>query len=132
MNHVLKIVFRTDASLQIGIGHVMRCLTLAEALEKKGAQCHFICREHPRNMIDQIRQQGFIVKVLPANTKKMISEDSNNTVHSEYASWLGTSWATDAEQTKNSVGNTIYDWLIVDHYALDEKWKKNCDQSVAG
>ncbi|NDY73272.1 UDP-2,4-diacetamido-2,4,6-trideoxy-beta-L-altropyranose hydrolase [Desulfobacter hydrogenophilus] len=124
MSHAVKIVFRTDASLQIGTGHVMRCLTLAEALKKEGAQCHFISREHPGNLFDQIKQQGFIVKALPATTKEMFFDDSNNAVHSEYASWLGTSWTTDAEQTKSSIGNTVYDWLIVDHYALDEKWEK--------
>jgi UDP-2,4-diacetamido-2,4,6-trideoxy-beta-L-altropyranose hydrolase len=118
------VAFRTDASLQIGTGHVMRCLTLAEALKAEGAQCHFICREHLGNLTDQIKQRGFIVKILPANTKQMVSDDSNSTVHSEYASWLGADWETDTAQTINSIGKTVYDWLIVDHYALDERWEE--------
>ena len=54
----MNIAFRTDASLQIGTGHVMRCLTLADALQEAGAQCHFICREHPENLIVQTKVGG--------------------------------------------------------------------------
>ena len=33
-----RIAFRTDANDEIGTGHFMRCLTLADALKKHGAQ----------------------------------------------------------------------------------------------
>ena len=61
----MKVVFRVDASIKIGIGHVMRCLTLAEFLCEQGANCCFICREHPGNLIDLISQRGFDVLGLP-------------------------------------------------------------------
>ena len=97
-----KILFRADASLEIGTGHVMRCLTLAKALQ--GAACSFACRAHEGNLIDYIRAQGFAVQVLP-----LVSP-----------SWLGASWQEDAAQTAKA---GPHDWLTVDHYALDANWE---------
>ena len=61
MRNIINIFIRTDASLQIGSGHVMRCLTLAEALRDSGAEVKFVCREHSGNLIELIRQKEFIV-----------------------------------------------------------------------
>jgi len=50
----MNVVFRVDASLQMGIGHVMRCLVLAQALKENGAKVEFICRNYKGNLINKI------------------------------------------------------------------------------
>jgi UDP-2,4-diacetamido-2,4,6-trideoxy-beta-L-altropyranose hydrolase len=40
-----------------------------------------------------------------------------------HASWLGTSQAQDAKATVIALDNRIWDWIVVDHYALDERWE---------
>ena len=59
----MKVVFRVDASLQIGNGHVMRCLTLALILKKNGANIRFICRKHKGNLIDEIRSKDYLIHI---------------------------------------------------------------------
>ncbi|MFH0934731.1 MAG: UDP-2,4-diacetamido-2,4,6-trideoxy-beta-L-altropyranose hydrolase, partial [Pseudomonadota bacterium] len=113
-----SILIRTDASLDIGTGHVMRCLTLAEALREQGASCRFVCRAHPGNLIDLIRQRGFVVHSLPSDP-----DWQPRSTEPAHAAWLGADWQADAEQTKVSAGGTAIDWLIVDHYALDGRWE---------
>ena len=119
----MDIIFRTDASLQIGTGHVVRCLTLAHALREHGAVCRFVCREHPGHLLDEIREQGFEALALPR-----YSEDSQQVLQPDeplldHVAWLGTDWASDAEATESALGDTCVDWLIVDHYALDARWE---------
>ena len=119
----MLITIRTDASLQIGTGHVMRCLTLADKLRKHGARCRFICREHPGNLLEFIRERDFEAIALPFDeTYKHFSAEVDPQPL-EHSAWLSTDWLTDAKQTKAVFGETAVDWLIVDHYALDTRWE---------
>ena len=97
----------------------MRCLTLADALKSIGVLCHFICREHTGNLIDQILQRGYPVSALPKPPELIV----NNEQQSNYESWLGVEWMIDAVQTKASIGSVV-DWLVVDHYAIDARWEQ--------
>lgn len=117
----MRVVFRADASLQIGIGHVMRCLTLADELRSRGAECHFICREHPGNLIGLIQGRGFAAAAMPAGAADFRSGDVMATPH---AHWLGCDWQIDAEQTLDVVRAIKPDWLVVDHYAIDSRWEE--------
>lgn len=60
----MKVVFRADASIKIGTGHVMRCLTLAEELRERGAEVCFACVALPGNLIQYVREQGYDCHVL--------------------------------------------------------------------
>jgi len=122
----MKFVFRTDASLNIGTGHVMRCLTLAEALTAKGAECHFISRVHEGNLIEVIRGKGFIAHALPTikNDKKApTAGDIKVSPPLVYRQWLGATQDQDSEACAPILATQQPDWLIVDHYGLDAYWE---------
>ncbi len=96
----MQIAFRTDASLQIGSGHVMRCLTFADALRAKGARCHFISRAHPGHLMEVIRHRGYMIDSLVAPDQQAQEAIKNiaTTVHGweqdpqrkpSHAAWLG-------------------------------------------
>lgn len=114
----MKIAFRVDASSKIGTGHVMRCLTLADALREEGAESQFVCREHEGHFMDHIRSRGYAAHTLPKSEANW-SFESDLT----HASWLGVDWQTDADQTREALGSEVFDWLIVDHYALNHRWE---------
>lgn len=118
-----KVVFRVDASLHIGSGHVMRCLTLADALQAREMQCQFICREHPGNLIDLIRHRGFAVDALPATSPDFQIPACDRETSPAHASWLGTDQSDEAAATRSLLGDLKADWLVVDHYALDRAWE---------
>lgn len=120
----LTVAFRVDASLQMGTGHVMRCLTLAEALKQDGGDCQFICREHPGNLIEHIRSKGFQVHVLPLSGSNLSSSVfKNEELQLAHAAWLGATHQEDAAQSTAILSELKPDWLIVDHYALDARWE---------
>jgi UDP-2,4-diacetamido-2,4,6-trideoxy-beta-L-altropyranose hydrolase/UDP-4-amino-4,6-dideoxy-N-acetyl-beta-L-altrosamine N-acetyltransferase len=114
----LKVVFRVDSSLAIGTGHVMRCLTLAQMLKETGADVKFICRKHEGCLIGKIRSSGFIVHELEVFGE---AEVDNRLVHSH---WLGVTQRQDADDCIGILKAEKSNWLIVDHYALDEQWQK--------
>ena len=127
----MKIAFRADASLLIGSGHVMRCLTLADALHAQGAQCHFISRAHPGHLLDAIHQRGYktnslVALVLRAQAaiKTIAIKVPDPQQEPAHAAWLGSTWQTDAQETAAILASLQPDWLVVDHYALDQHWEE--------
>jgi len=125
MNFPSKVVFRVDASLLIGNGHVMRCLTLANVLAEGGAKCHFICREHKGHLFDIIHSHNHILHSLSDEIideeNKPLSKDGH--IKLSHASWLGCHWQVDAIQSRNVIDKIKPDLLVIDHYAIDYAWE---------
>jgi UDP-2,4-diacetamido-2,4,6-trideoxy-beta-L-altropyranose hydrolase len=114
----MRVILRVDASLQMGTGHVMRCLTLAQALKENGANVEFICRKHKGNLIDKISSNGFIVHELG------LFEETEVDTRLAYSRWLGSTQRQDADDCVDILKAEKANWLIVDHYALDGQWQE--------
>lgn len=99
----MKIFIRTDASIAIGTGHVMRCLTLADELSGRGADARFICRKEPGDFIGFIEGKGYSVYSLPADVDFSADRDLTLKI---------------LQKEQNPI-----DWLIIDHYKIDASWE---------
>jgi UDP-2,4-diacetamido-2,4,6-trideoxy-beta-L-altropyranose hydrolase len=103
-------VFRADASVNIGTGHVMRCLAIAAALRNAGVDTTFISKTDEGNLCALVEAQGHAVIRLPAQAMN---------AHA------------DAQQTLSVLASRpAVDWLIVDHYGLDAQWESALRQNV--
>lgn len=105
-NKTMKFIIRADASVEMGTGHVMRCLALADYLREGGAQITFISRRYDGNLANLIATRGFDVGLLEPGCD-------------------GFSVERDGEQTREIIhGLGGCDCLIVDNYLLDVEWER--------
>lgn len=111
----MDVYIRVDASVVIGAGHVMRCLTLADQLRRRGAQVSFLCREFPGNLCNLIVAKGYRVWRLPFSPDTAVTAEQNT--------WLGADWRQDAQEVRALLARHPVDWLVVDHYAIDRRWE---------
>lgn len=114
MKQIVTACFRVDASVNIGNGHVMRCLNLAEGLRTLGVKCLFICRNIPGNLISFIRDRDFEVEILDYSTEETSSKITDS---------LDFDGEKDSELTGKILEATRPHWLIIDHYHIDYKWQ---------
>lgn len=101
----MNVLIRADAGVSLGIGHVMRCLTLAEVLVALGAQVSFACRMLPGHQVARITDAGHQVVALAA--------DAQDDIAALHDALPEQAW---------------FDWIIVDHYQLDARWERAARQ----
>lgn len=110
MMRVSNIVIRADASSQVGIGHIMRCLTIAEALKLQANgdfNVLFVCNyDLPKSVYENIINFGFKVQTLPIPQKE----------HFDFH--------RDVELFKSMVRGIEIDWIMIDHYGIDYRWEQ--------
>lgn len=113
----MQVVIRADASTAIGMGHLVRCMTLAAALRDRGASVAFVTREHHGHQTSMLDEHGFDVTRLPASS--IVDQGGSPSEAS-----LGVVWEVDAEETLRSIRQLRnVHWLIVDHYGIDHRWE---------
>ena len=120
----MRIAFRTDASSEIGTGHLMRCLTLAVEMKRNKAQVCFICRNLPDYLSEMLTLNGIELKSL------IRTQDDTELDELAHASWLGVSQTNDALESIHLLSGAQWDWIVIDHYALDFRWESKVRPSV--
>ncbi len=100
----MKVAFRADASVVIGTGHVVRCLTLAAVLRARGCEVLFLCRALEGHLAGRIESDGFAVEMIPAAAREI----------------------DDARDTLAALARVRFspDWMVVDHYGLGADWER--------
>ena len=116
----MNFAFRVDASPQIGLGHVMRCLALADAAKSQGAACHFLSAVMPNHMAHRLRDSSHSFTQLPANLAPKAPEDPQLT----HSNWITGSQKQDANACLSALKDQRVDWVVLDHYGLNHIWQK--------
>ena len=122
MNSIQRVVIRVDASVEMGMGHLTRCISLANALAEDGTRTLFLMRSHAAALSGLIESNGHVVQLLPDPAR---AHHDNRAAGSGHAHWLPVTWQRDAEETREAMRQAgAADWLVVDHYALDAQWEQ--------
>ena len=101
-----KFFIRVESNEKIGTGHLMRCLTIANSLRKKGNQVHFISKNMSKESKELLASNKFSVNLLDYKRKKFDYEiDAKFTIE------------IIKKERKNST------FLIIDNYEIDKKWE---------
>ncbi|PHM11052.1 UDP-2,4-diacetamido-2,4,6-trideoxy-beta-L-altropyranose hydrolase [Nostoc sp. 'Peltigera malacea cyanobiont' DB3992] len=103
----MKLFIRVDASTQIGTGHVMRCLALAQAWQDAGGQVIFVMATEAPGLKTRLNAEGMEVIHLPIQ--------------------IGS--AEDAEETAKLAHQFNANWVVVDGYHFDAKYQEIIKQS---
>ena len=118
------VAFRADASVHIGSGHVMRCLTLANRLKTIGYESVLLTAVIAPEVSSMLLKHGVVIHELE------VKSGTSQTAFYAHSDWLSHSEETDSLVTSNALHEeeasrgSKPSLIVVDHYALAAPWQK--------
>ena len=110
------VAIRVDGNVDIGVGHVMRCLTLAKRLAGFDISCIFYARNISENL-NHLIAQSFEVVLLNGIDHEFKPID-------DYSHWLSVRESFDAMEFIAKTKDRNIEFVIVDHYGIGFAWEK--------
>ena len=98
----MDLIIRADTNIQIGTGHLMRCLALAQAWKDLGGHVIFITSCQKKGLNQHIQKEGFELHLLPY-------------IHPD---------PRDLDYTKSILARYPDSWIALDGYHFDELYQK--------
>lgn len=117
----MNVAIRVDGNVEIGVGHVLRCLTLAHKLASFGVQCTFFVRNISSYLSRNISSSFNLIL--------LDSSDADFKVTDNYSTWRGVGEEFDAKEFLSKATTIDFDAVIVDHYGLGCRWEKTVSTS---
>ena len=112
-----RVVIRADASAEIGAGHVMRCVALAQACQDSGADVVFALAEGVRQFSERLRSENLTVAEIKAAPGS--SDDALKTIglcREHGCSWLILDGFQFSSGYRESVRNAATHLLLFDDH----------------
>jgi UDP-2,4-diacetamido-2,4,6-trideoxy-beta-L-altropyranose hydrolase len=106
-NEVLLV--RADASAEIGVGHVMRCVALAQAWRDHGGSVRFVLAPGGEEIHERLRSEGFAVHAIRA----------------------GAGSVEDAAQTAELCAQSGAEWLVLDGYHFSQDYRNRIRRAAS-
>jgi UDP-2,4-diacetamido-2,4,6-trideoxy-beta-L-altropyranose hydrolase len=101
------LLIRVDASTEIGTGHLMRCLALAQAWKDGGNKVTFITNCQSEGLLQRLREEEFSLHVLAGS-------------HPDPKDW---------GDTKGILAGYPDAWVVLDNYYFDETYQQRVKEA---
>jgi len=98
-----RLVIRADASTQVGSGHLLRCLALAQAWKDAGGEVTFITACQNEGLLARLRDEAFELCIIPVS-------------HPDTDDW---------KHTQTVLEDFAGAWVVLDGYHFDETYQRN-------
>ncbi|EIC20186.1 UDP-2,4-diacetamido-2,4,6-trideoxy-beta-L-altropyranose hydrolase [Thiorhodovibrio frisius] len=107
----MRVAIRCDVSPVLGAGHWMRCLALARALTRDGAEVSFLCRAEAGDFKPVMQAAGLPIHWLPAEPSAVADPPPPLNP------------LDDADACASPLAAQPVDWLILDRHGLGAAWQ---------